>query len=98
MIHVVGITTPQEVFAASKQRPFHLNEILIIEDKRLGFPKGEVISTQSYNRFIPLEMDGGMKLDESFLSSLEEAGYSIQDDVIHVAKIRLLETVATPLD
>lgn len=97
MIHIVGITTPQEVYAASKERPFHLNEILIIEDHRLGSPKGEVISTQSYNRFIPLEMDSGMKLDQTFLSSLEEAGYSIQDDVIHVAKIRLLDTVSTPV-
>ncbi|MEW9669089.1 ATP-binding protein [Ammoniphilus sp. 3BR4] len=97
MIHIVGITTPQEVYAASKERPFHLNEILIIEDERLGSPKGEVIQTQSYNRFIPLEMDSGMKLDQAFLSSLEEAGYSIQDDVIHIAKIRLLDTVSTPV-
>lgn len=97
MIHIVGITTPQEVFAASKDRPFHLNEILMVEDPRLNFPKGEVISTQSYNRFIPLEMDSGMKLDQTFLSSLEEAGYSIQDDVIHVAKIRLLDSVSTPV-
>lgn len=97
MIHIVGITTPQEVYAASKDRPFHLNEILIIEDEDLGSPKGEVIQTQSYNRFIPLEMDSGMKLDQTFLSSLEEAGYSIQDDVIHVAKIRLLEQVSRPI-
>ena len=93
----MGITTPQEVFAASKDRPFHLNEILIIEDEDLGSPKGEVIQTQSYNRFIPLEMDSSMKLEESFLSSLEEAGYDIRDDVIHIAKIRLLEQVSGPL-
>lgn len=97
MIHIVGITTPLEVFAASKDRPFHLNEILVIEDEDLKSPKGEVIQTQSYNRFIPLEMDSSLKLDETFLSSLEEAGYNIREDVIHVAKIRLLEQISRPI-
>ncbi|HJV45320.1 MAG TPA: ATP-binding protein [Bacillota bacterium] len=97
MIHIVGITTPHEVYAASKTRPFHLNEILVIEDQSLRDPKGEVIQTQSYNRFIPLEMEGGMKLDQAFLASLEEAGYLLQDDVIHIAKIRLLEQISIPV-
>ncbi|GAB7386980.1 hypothetical protein BSNK01_08160 [Bacillaceae bacterium] len=97
MIHVVGVTTPQEVFAVSKDRPFHLNEILIIEDEKHGSPKGEVIQTQSYNRYLPLAMDGGMKIDQQLLASLEEAGYDLDADVIHVAKIRLLEQIPSPV-
>ncbi|WP_256205517.1 hypothetical protein [Calditerricola satsumensis] len=51
-MHVVGVTTQQQVFVAAKDRKFRINEILVIEDPDLGYPKGEVVETYAYNRSI----------------------------------------------
>ena len=52
-MQVVGVTTQQEVYVVSKERKFRVNEILIIEDESLNYPRGEVVETLSYNRLIP---------------------------------------------
>lgn len=58
-MQVVGITTQHEVHIASKSHKFRMNEMLVIEDKELNEPKGEVVETLSYNRYIPMGMDKG---------------------------------------
>ncbi|RKD28843.1 ATP-binding protein [Thermohalobacter berrensis] len=94
---VVGITTQQEVYVGSNERPFRINEMLIIMDKYQGELMGEVVETSSYNRYIPLNIDGGM-VDSSVIESLKAIGYSIDDETIHIAKVRLLNEAKYPVE
>lgn len=88
-MQVVGLTTPQEIFMASKERKFRINELLVIEDTSLGDLIGEVVESNSYNRFIPLALQNSM-IDTGVLESLKHLGYSVSDDEINLAKVKLL--------
>jgi len=94
---VVGITTQQEVSIGSNNRTFRINEILIIIDRQQGELMGEVVETSSYNRYIPLNINGGM-VDSSVIESLKAIGYSIDDESIHIAKVRLLNEAQYPVE
>lgn len=95
-MQVVGLTTQQEVYVASKERKFRSNEILKILDSDLNFPLGEVIETQSYNRFIPLSIKDSF-VDKGVIESLRSIGYNIEEDEINIAKVRLLTEAAYPI-
>lgn len=94
---VVGLTTQQEVFIGSKDRPFRINEFLIILDSIQGELMGEVVETSSYNRYIPLNINDGM-IDSSVIESLNAIGYNIDDETIHIAKVRLLNEAQYPVE
>lgn len=96
-MQVVGITTQHEIWVASKDRKFRINEILIIEDTFQGPQKGEVVETNSYNRYIPLAMNNAM-IDQQVLKSLEALGYDVNDDTINIAKVRLLIEAQYPVE
>ncbi|MED4126867.1 ATP-binding protein [Shouchella miscanthi] len=95
-MQVVGITTQHEVHIASKSHKFRMNEMLVIEDKELNEPKGEVVETLSYNRYIPMGMDKGL-VDRNVLETLEAIGYDIGQDDIHLAKVRLFDEAQKPI-
>jgi DNA helicase HerA-like ATPase len=95
-MQVVGITTQQEVYVASKERKFRVNEILVIEDPALGFPRGEVVETMSYNRLIPMGFDKSM-VDEQVVRALKQIGYDIDADEVNLAKVRLFEEAPHPV-
>ncbi|WP_078393311.1 ATP-binding protein [Shouchella patagoniensis] len=95
-MQVVGITTQHEVHIASKTHKFRMNEMLVIEDNELFEPKGEVVETFSYNRYIPMGMDKGL-VDRDVLETLEAIGYDIGQDDIHLAKVRLFEEAQKPI-
>lgn len=95
-MQIVGVTTQQEVYVASKDRKFRINEILVIEDSVLGNPKGEVVETLSYNRLIPMGLDKSM-VDTEVIRSLEQIGYDIGSDEVNVAKMRLFSEAPHPV-
>jgi len=95
-VQVVGVTTQQEVYVVSRERKFRVNEILIIEDESLNYPRGEVVETLSYNRLIPMGMDKSL-VDSQVISSLEQIGYDIGADEINLAKIRLFSEAPHPV-
>ncbi|MBM7557233.1 ATP-binding protein [Halanaerobacter jeridensis] len=95
-MQVVGLTNQQEVYVASKEHKFRINEMLKILDQSLGNPLGEVIETQSYNRFIPLSVKDSF-VDKGVIESLESIGYNISEDEINIAKVRLLEEAPYPI-
>lgn len=94
---VIGLTTQQEVFVGSKERAFRINEFLIIQDDKQGELMGEVVETSSYNRYIPLNINDGM-IDSSVIESLSAIGYNIDDETIHIGKIRLLNEAQYPVE
>ena len=93
---VVGITTQQEVFVGSKERNFRINEFLIIEDPYQGDLMGEVVEAQTYNRYIPLNINGDL-VDGAVLESLRAIGYNIDEDTIYIAKVRLFNESLYPV-
>ncbi|MGI6425740.1 MAG: ATP-binding protein [Tepidanaerobacteraceae bacterium] len=95
-MQVVGLTTPQEVFVVSRERKFRMNELLVLQDPYQGDLIGEVVESNSYNRFIPLSV-GGTIHDSSVLESLKHLGYSISDDEINLAKVKLLTEANFPV-
>lgn len=95
---VVGVTTEREVTVVSGRRAFKVNEFLLIEDPDRGNPIGEVVSTQSFNRFMPApDPNRGFTVDRESLSVLRNTGWDVQDEVVHVARVRLLEDVQSPV-
>ncbi|MGO1369945.1 MAG: ATP-binding protein [Senegalia sp. (in: firmicutes)] len=94
---VVGLTTQQEVYIGSKDKAFRINEFLIIEDESQGDLMGEIVETSSYNRYIPLNINDGM-VDSSVLESLNAIGYNIDDETIHIGKLRLLNEADYPVE
>jgi uncharacterized protein len=96
-LQVVGLTNEQEVLVIDQRRPFRINEYLIIEDSDLGFPKCEVVETQSFNRFLNLNLEKGIVGPEIWRDLMASAQYDIHQHQVHVAKVRLLERVQTPV-
>jgi len=96
-MQVVGLTNEQEVLVIDKDRPFRINEYLVIEDPSLGNPKAEVVETQSFNRYLDLNLEKGVVGPEIFQALLQSTTYNIGQHDVHVAKVRLLERVQTPI-
>lgn len=96
-MQVVGLTNEQEVIVIDRTRPFRINEYLVIEDAALGFPKGEVVETQSYNRFLDFNLDKGVVGPETWRALVDSTQYNLSQHDIHVAKVRLLEQVPIPI-
>ncbi|TYP57376.1 ATP-binding protein [Thermosediminibacter litoriperuensis] len=95
-MQVVGLTTPQEIFVAAKERKFRINEILVIDDPYQGPLIGEVVEANSYNRFIPLSINHDF-IDARVLESLERLGYSISEDEINIARVKLMTEASFPV-
>ncbi|TWI53243.1 ATP-binding protein [Halalkalibacter nanhaiisediminis] len=95
-MQIVGVTTQHEVYVASKTHKFRMNEMLVMEDEDLYQPKGEVVETFSYNRYIPMGFDKGLA-DDQVLKTLEHIGYDIGADDIHLAKVRLFAEAVQPI-
>ncbi|MBL0386319.1 ATP-binding protein [Tumebacillus sp. ITR2] len=96
-MQIVGQTTQLEAWVASRTRKFHINEILIIEDPDHRNPKAEVIETRTFNRYIPLASEQSNLVDTSVLEGLRSVGFDIEDEEIHLAKLRLIEELPTPI-
>ena len=92
---VLGVTTTREVYIGSKEKNFRNNEFLIVEDPVQGDIIGEVVDSQTFNRFIPLDI-GGDFIDSDVLSSLGSMGYDVGDETVYVAKLRFFEELLYP--
>ncbi len=96
-MQVVGLTNEQEITVIDQERPFRINEYLIVEDPELHYPKGEVIETQSFNRFRDFNLEKGIVGPEVFQALVASTSYDVSKHDIHIAKVRLLERVPTPI-
>lgn len=97
-MQVVGVTTQQYVYVASKERKFRINEVLIIEDPGQQFPRGEVVETKSFNRFIPLTLERNPLIGEEVREGLEQVGFSLSEETVHLAKVRVLGDLSFPVE
>lgn len=95
-MQVVGVTTQQFIYVASRERKFRIGEILVIDDPELE-PRGEVVETKSFNRFLPLTMERSPLIDPSVWDGLEQVGFRLGEETIHLAKVRILNDLPYPV-
>lgn len=90
--YVVGKTNEREVFVASIERPFVMNEYLIVEDKEHEHPVGEVIESIAYEsideRTFPLETGVLSSIDKLFESHRGK---------IFIGRLKVLKEIQTPI-
>lgn len=92
---VLGLTGTSEVYLASNERNFRINEFLLVEDKVKNYI-GEVVEANTFNRFMPFEKENDF-VDQSVIDSLYKLGYDVNNEVIYLAKLRLLEEAMHPI-
>lgn len=92
---VLGLTGTSEVYLASNERNFRINEFLLIEDKVKNYI-GEVVEANTFNRFMPFEKENDF-VDQSVIDSLLALGYDVNNEVVYLAKLRLLEEAIYPI-
>lgn len=92
---VLGLTGTSEVYLASNERNFRINEFLLIEDKVKNYI-GEVVEANTFNRFMPFEKENDF-VDQSVIDSLLTLGYDVNNEVVYLAKLRLLEEAMYPI-
>lgn len=96
-MQVVGLTNEQEVIVVDHLRPFRINEYLTIDDASLGYPQGEVVETQSFNRFLDFNPEKGIIGPEVFHALTASTSYDIAQHNVHIARLRLLESTPVPV-
>lgn len=92
---VLGLTGTSEVYLASNERNFRINEFLLIEDEVKNYI-GEVVEANTFNRFMPFEKENDF-VDQSVIDSLLALGYDVNNEVVYLAKLRLLEEAMYPI-
>ncbi len=96
-VQVVGVTTQQYIYVASRERKFRINEVLVVDDAELRQPRGEVVETKSFNRFLPLTLERSPLIDSRVWEGLEQIGFNVGDETIHLAKVRMLGNLPSPV-
>ncbi|SHE59871.1 hypothetical protein SAMN02746089_00500 [Caldanaerobius fijiensis DSM 17918] len=95
-MRVVGTTTEHEALIVSRERPFRINEILIIEDTA-GAIRVEVIKTQSLNPLLPESNYGSGLLDDTALGTLKAMGFAPEEETLYIAQVRVLGELDIPI-
>lgn len=96
----MGITNEQEILVVDRRRTFRINEYLVVDDADLGAAGpvvGEVVETQSYNKFLPFDPERGPVDTAPFMALAETTGHDLEQHVVHWAKVRLLVRLPRPV-
>lgn len=97
-MQVMGITNEQEILVVDRDRAFQINEYLVMQDESQGrLVVGEVIETQSLNRFLPFDAEHGPSDTSPFDALANGIGYDLDQNQVHWAKVRLLVRVPQPI-
>lgn len=91
-IYIVGKTSPQEVCVVSAEREFVLDEYLIVEDSNSKDLVCEVLETYSY----PSVDTDTFSHESGLFNSLKNQSIDI-NKTLHVAKLKVLEEVYSPI-
>lgn len=92
-MYVVGRTTPREFMVASATRRFINDEYLVIQDDESFHPVVEVIETKSY----PKVESSTFTTESGVYQSLKELKLLENNDAIHIAKVKVLEELESPV-
>ncbi|PLS19738.1 ATP-binding protein [Bacillus sp. M6-12] len=93
--YVVGKTDEREVFVASLDRAFVLNEYLIVDDNEHSSPVGEVIETVAYEKVTEHTFSPESGIKES-LDTLFD--YQKSNNVkVYIGRLKMLQEHQTPI-
>jgi DNA helicase HerA-like ATPase len=95
-LRVIGTTDQQRAKVATRERPFRINEFLVVED---GTREAlvEVVATQAVNPLLPESGRGPGLIDEATLSTLQALGYNPGNETFYVAEVRATAELSYPL-
>lgn len=97
-MQVVGKTNEREIWVASSERAFRLNELLIVEGSRGEECAGEVVETYSLNPMVPLvDENSPFLMDSGVLDAMGAFAYDLEQDTIYLAKVRLITELFYPV-
>lgn len=94
---IAGMTSQNEAYIVTKDRPIRINEYLKICDPLQGDLLCETTETHAFNRFMPLDVQSDI-VDKKVLESMKRLGYDIDDERIYIAKVRLLQEAPYPIE
>lgn len=95
-MRLIGITDQQRAKVATRERPFRINEFLVVE----GGPTGilvEVVATQAVNPLLPESARGPGLIDEATLGTLQALGYNPESETFYLAEVRATSELSYPL-
>ncbi|RDV83248.1 ATP-binding protein [Ammonifex thiophilus] len=98
-MRLVGITSQVEGKVATRERPFRVNEYLVVE----GNPGGvlvEVVGTYAVNPLLPEAAHAAHPglIDEATLGTLQALGYDPAHETFYLAEVRVVEELSHPLE
>lgn len=95
-MRVIGTTDQQRAKVATRERPFRINEFLVVED---GIREAlvEVVATQAVNPLLPESGRGPGLIDEATLSTLQALGYNPGNETFYIAEVRATAELSCPL-
>lgn len=95
-MRVIGTTDQQRAKVATRERPFRINEFLVVED---GIREAlvEVVATQAVNPLLPESGRGPGLIDEATLSTLQALGYNPGNETFYIAEVRATAELSYPL-
>ena len=97
-MQVVGRTNEKDVWVASKERPFRLNELLVMEGHNPETAVGEVVETYSLNPLVPLVDEGSpFLMGHEIVAALQAVGYDLEQDTVYLGKIRVISELFYPV-
>lgn len=95
-MQIIGMTTQQEFWAASRERRFKINEMLVVEDSFQQNLVGQVVETCSYNKDLIFLLKRESE-DSTVRKFLEEQVFK-NNETIHVARVRLVSEASYPVE
>ncbi|ACX52841.1 protein of unknown function DUF87 [Ammonifex degensii KC4] len=98
-MRLVGVTSQVEGKVATRERPFRVNEYLVVE----GNPGGvlvEVVGTYAINPLLPEAAHAAHPglIDEATLGTLQALGYDPAHETFYLAEVRVVEELTHPLE
>ncbi|MEW6171823.1 MAG: ATP-binding protein [Bacillota bacterium] len=95
-MRLIGATDQQRAKVATRDRPFRINEFLVVDDGAAGVLV-EVVATFAVNPLLPDSTRGPGLIDEAALGTLQALGYSPLNENFYLAEVRVTSELSCPL-
>ncbi|MEW6183777.1 MAG: ATP-binding protein [Bacillota bacterium] len=95
-MRLIGATDQQRAKVATRERPFRINEFLVVDDGTVEVLV-EVAATFAVNPLLPDSTRGPGLIDEATLGTLQALGYSPLNETFYLAEVRVTMELSRPL-
>lgn len=95
-MRIIGVADQQRARVATRERPFRINEFLMVEDGSGGILV-EVVATQALNPLLPDSGRSPGLIDEATFGTLQALGYNPGNETFYLAEVRATSELSCPL-